>query len=115
VKIGRQVRLLCPWVRLLTRLPLPLSGSTVVTSASLTRKTAKVTSLSPGWGDLANNEQNKINFLQSGGEPFAAPCKFWPVRYLNSQSLTRGRRINMAVEAINTVRWYYAVLLLKGH
>jgi len=26
VKIGRQVRLLCPWARHLTELPLPLSG-----------------------------------------------------------------------------------------
>jgi len=26
VKIGRQVRLLCPWARHLTEMPLPLSG-----------------------------------------------------------------------------------------
>jgi len=25
-KIGRQVRMLCPWARHLTRLPLPISG-----------------------------------------------------------------------------------------
>jgi len=28
VKIGRQVSLLCPWARHLTRSPLPLSGQT---------------------------------------------------------------------------------------
>jgi len=54
VEIGRQVRLLCPWARHLTGLPLPLSGWTSSNRWQLDSKTEKVTSLSPGRGTLTN-------------------------------------------------------------
>jgi len=38
MEIGQEVRLLCPWARHLTGLPLPLSSRLVVTSGSLTRR-----------------------------------------------------------------------------
>jgi len=54
VEIGRQVRLLCPWTRYLTGLPLPLSGKLVVIDGSLTAWLEKVPSLSSGRGTLTN-------------------------------------------------------------
>jgi len=54
MKIGRQVRLLCPWARHLTGLPLPSSGQTGGNRWQLGSKTKKVPSLSPGQGTLTN-------------------------------------------------------------
>jgi len=48
MKIGRQVRLLCPWERHLTGMPLRLSGYTGSNMWQLDSMTEKVLSLSPG-------------------------------------------------------------------
>jgi len=53
VEIGRQVRLLCPWTRHLTRLPLLWMVRLVVALL----ETKKVTSLSPGRGTLTNTRK----------------------------------------------------------
>jgi len=54
VEIGRQFRLLCPWARHLTELPLPLSGKTDSNRWQLDSMTEKVSSLSLGRGTLTN-------------------------------------------------------------
>jgi len=54
VEIGRLVRSFCPWVRHLTKLPLPLSGLTDSTRRQLDSKTEKVPLLSPGRCTLTN-------------------------------------------------------------
>jgi len=54
VKIGRQVRMLCPWARHLTGFLLLLSGWTGSNRWQLDWKTEKVPSLSPGRGALTN-------------------------------------------------------------
>jgi len=54
MKRGWQVRLLCPWARHLTGLPLPLSCLTGSNRWQLDSKTEKIPLLSPGRGTLTN-------------------------------------------------------------
>jgi len=54
VEIGPQARLLCPWGRHLTKLPLPLSGWTGSNRWQLDSMTKKGPLLFPGRGTLTN-------------------------------------------------------------
>jgi len=62
VKIGRQLCLLCPWAKHLTRLLLRLNGKTGSNRWQLDLKTAKVMSLSSGLSKLANKRAKLQTF-----------------------------------------------------